>query len=375
LREMLVEQLSAGFEQAMARQQGGEQDQDVSELSQLQLEQFNRLIREADQLMFGINVNPNKRIVSIDTRFTAAPGTSLARMYAGQQPIPSMFSAVLASDAALRYHAASSISPEMIETAGTSMTAVKAGLRRALADRDEIDEDLQAEIEEMLDGLIDIGIQTMQEGKIDGGVIGMADDGMFRVAGGSFVHDGEEVAAWIKQLAGKLRNLRDAPEFKFDESEYNGVAMHSVLIDIPGDQEELRRMFGEQAHIRLGTGPQVFYFAIGEGAENAMQGLIDSAGADQGDLAQRPLGQVQVKLLPILRLVQSVKPNDSLAAVIDSVALGGDNDYLTAVNHAIENGQSSYIEIGEGLIKAIGAAVREGQNAQMQRQQRGGGQF
>ncbi len=373
LREMLVEQLSQGFEQAMARQQGG--DQDVTELSQMQLDQFNRLIREADQLKFGLNINPTKRIISIDTQFTAAAGTSLARMYAGQQPIPSMFSAVLRGDAALRYHAASSISPEMIETAGTNVTALKAGLRKALADRDEVDEEVRAEIEVMLEGLIDIAVKTMQEGKIDAGVIAVADDGMFRIAGGSFVHDGKEVAAWIKQLAEKLRNVGDAPEFRFDESEYNGVTMHSVVIDIPAKEEELRRMFGAQANIKLGTGPQSFYFAIGQGSDQVMQGLIDSAGADQGDLDQRPLGQARLKLLPILRLVQSIKPNESLAAVIDSVALGGDNDYFSVVNHAIPNGQSGYVEIGEGIIKAIGAAIREAQTMQMQQQQRGGGQF
>ncbi len=227
----------------------------------------------------------------------------------------------------------------------------------------------------MLDGLIEIGVKTLQEGKMDVGVIGKADDENFQIVGGSFVHDGNAVAAWVKELAAKLRDAGDAPKFNFDESQYNGVTMHSIVFDIPAKEEELRRMFGEQAKIQLGTGPQAVYFALGEGSANAMQKLIDTADADRGDLAERPLGQARVKLLPILRLVQSIKPNDSLAAVIDSVATGGDNDYLSIVNHGIENGQSSNIEIGEGLIKAIGAAIREAQNAQMQQMQQRGGQF
>jgi len=374
LREMLVEQLSQGFEQAMARQQGG--DLNSSKLSQMQLEQLNTLIREAEQLKFGLNINPNKRIISIDTEFTAAEGTSLAEMYAGTQPIASKFSAVLSGDAALRYHVASSVSPEAVRTTTESTAAIKEAVQNALAQQDELEDHQRAEIEEMLDGLIEIGVKTLQEGKMDAGVIGRADDQSFQIVGGSFVHDGNAVAAWVKELAAKLRDAGDAPQFNFDESQYNGVTMHSIVFDIPADQAELRRTFGEQAKIQLGTGPQAVYFALGQGSADAMQKLIDSADADRGDLSERPLGQARVKLLPILRLIQSIKPNDSLAAVIDSVALGGDNDYLSIVTHAIENGQSSNVEIGEGLIKAAGAAVREAQMQQMQQmQQRGGGQF
>lgn len=373
LREMLVEQLTQGFEQAMARQQGG--DQANSKLSQMQLEQLNQLIREAEQLKFGLNINPNKRIISIDTEFTAAAGTKLAQMYASTQPIASKFAAVLSGDPALRYHAAASISPEVAQNASESTAAVKEAVQNALAQQDELEEHQRAEIEEMLDGLIDIGVKTLQAGKMDVGVFGRADDQTFQIVGGSFVHDGNEVAAWVKELAAKLRDAGDAPRFNFDESQYNGVTMHSIVFDIPAKEEELRRMFGQQAKIQLGTGPQAVYFALGQGSSNALQKLIDSANSDRGDLSERPLAQARVKLLPILRLVQSIKPNDSLAAVIDAVALGGDNDYLSVVSRGIENGQSSNVEVGEGLIKAIGAAVREAQNAQMQQLQRGGGQF
>jgi hypothetical protein len=198
---------------------------------------------------------------------------------------------------------------------------------------------------------------------------------MLRVVGGAFVHDGDEVAAWVKKLAEKLSQIPDAPEFRFDESTYGDVTMHSVVIDIPGDQAEALRLFGPQAIVRLGTAPQAVYFALGEGSEEAMKRLIDSSGSDSGDVADRPLGQMRVKLLPMLRLAQSVKANDSVAAVIDAVALGGDNDYFSVTATSIENGQASNVEIGEGIIKALGAVVREVQNAQMQQMQRGGGQF
>jgi hypothetical protein len=81
---------------------------------------------------------------------------------------------------------------------------------------------------------------------------------------------------------------------------------------------------------------------------------------------------MRIKLLPMLRLAQSMKPTDPVAAIIDAVAVGGENDYVSIVANVIENGQSSNIEIGEGILKAIGAVIREQQNAQMRQLQRGG---
>lgn len=370
LREMLVDQLSQGFEQAMARQAGDAGQ--VADLSKGQLEQLNMLIREADKLMFGININPNKRTMTIDTEFTAAAGTSLAEMYAGQQPIPSKFTAVLKGDPALRYHAAGSVSSGLIESSAASMDMVMASVQKALDDQDRIGDDVKAEIEEMLGGLVDIMSKTIAEGKYDVGLIGTAGDNMLKLAGGMFVHDGDEVAAWVQKLDGKLSQIPDAPRFKFNESTYNGVTMHSVSIDIPARAVESRRLLGESAVITLGTAPHAVYFAFGQGSVTAMKALIDTADADTAGLAGRPLGQMRVKLLPFLRLAQSMKPNDAVAAVIDAVAGSGDTDYVNIVSNAIENGQASNIEIGEAVLKAIGAAIREAQNAQMREMQRGG---
>lgn len=370
IREMVVDQLSQGFEQAMA-QQSGDSEQ-IVDLSKAQLEQLNTLIREADELMFGINVNPSKRVLSIDTQFKAADGTSLSEMYAGQQPIPSKFAAALKGDPAFRYHAAASVGPKLIESTTASIDMIMTSVQKALDEQEKLGDDVKGEIEEMLGGLLDLFGKTMAEGKYDIGLVGMAGDNLFKIVGGMFVHDGAEVAAWVQKLDKKLSQLPDAPKFNFNESTYNGVTMHSVVIDIPERAAESRRLLGDKAVITLGTAPQAVYFAFGQGSEVAMKALIDSGDTDSGDLTDRPLGQMRVKLLPILRLAQSMKPSDPVAAVIDAVAVGAESDYVSIVANAIENGQSSNIEIGEGVLKAIGAVIREQQNAQMRELQRGG---
>lgn len=375
LAQQLEEQLKQGVEQALQNQENA--DENAIKLSMQQLDQVKKIILETDDLMFGININPNKRLINIDTETTAIEGSGLAGQYAGQQPIPSAYSLVLNANSAIRYHAAGTIAPETSEIFEATMKSAIDSISQQLDNQEDLAADVKAEIEEMVGGFVEIAIKTMKEGKSDLGMVVVADDGVFRLAGGGFVHSGEALAEWVQKLATKLQQIPDPPTFKFNTSTYKGVAMHSIAIDIPSDQDEAIRLFGPQVVIHLGTGAQAAYFGVGKESPQMIERLIDSAGADSGTVADRPLGQVQIKSLPLLRLAQSIKPNDIVAAMIDSVALASDHDFVNVSTNSIENGQSNLIEIGEGVLRLIGVGIREAQNAKMREMQAGGagGQF
>lgn len=379
LREMLAqqldEQLKQGVEQALQNQEDA--DENAIKLSMQQLDQVKKIMLETDDLMFGLNINPSKRLINIDTQTTAIQGTGLADQYSGQQPIPSAYSLVLNANSAIRYHAAGTIAPDTAEIFEATMKSALDGISQQLDSQEELAADVKAEIEEMVRGFVEIATKTMKEGKSDLGMVVVADDGMFRLAGGGFVHSGEALAEWVQKLAAKLQQIPDPPTFKFNDSTYKGVAMHSISIDIPSDKEEAIRLLGPQAVIHLGTGPQAAYFGVGKESPEMIKRLIDSAGADNANLADRPLGQMQIRSLPLLRLSQSIQANDIIAAMIDSVALASEHDFINVTTNSIENGQSNLIEIGEGVLRLIGVGIREAQNAQMRQMQEGGagGQF
>jgi hypothetical protein len=92
-----------------------------------------------------------------------------------------------------------------------------------------------------------------------------------------------------------------------------------------------------------------------------MKQLIDAGQSD--NVGDRPVGQMKVSLLPILQYAQSIEANNTLAAMIDAISRSPDAGELTVVSRAIENGGRSRITIGEGLLQAIGAAIRENQPA------------
>ncbi len=370
LREMLVDQLAQGFEQAMAQQQpsGGE----AVSLGNAQLEQIQQVIRESERLQFGLNIDPAKRHVLLETVFAAVPGSPLANMTNAQQPIPSKFSAVLRGDTAVRYHSAASVSPEAAESTLASLEILGASLRNFLDGQTDLPEAEKAEIEELAAELFTIMGKSVSEGKYDFGMMGVAGADTLKLAGGMFVHDGADVAALLKKVAAKVPPAPDAPKFTFDAGNYKGVSLHTVTLDVPA-KEGPRRLFGEQLKLVVGTASQAVYFAFGTGADVALRALIDTADSDTGNLAERGLGQMRVKLLPFLQLAHSINPDDTVAALIAELSKVSDLDFVSVDAFPIQNGQRSSIIVSEGLLRAIGVGIREGQSASMREMQRSSG--
>ncbi len=366
-RGMLTAQIRQGFEQAMAQQNNGDTEaaRKMAEGSMQQLEQF---INDTDELRFGINIDQESKQVVMNGSFTAVAGTKLAAIYGGQQAIPSQFASVIRKDAAAFYHAATSISPEAVDQTRQSVSTSLTAVRNALAKEDNLSPAQQAEISQLIDRVADLAINSVAEGRADVGALLLADQNDFRFVFGAFVADGNEAAQLVKDLAAKIENEPNAPRFKFDQSTYMGVTMHLIEADVPEKEDEARRVFGETLRVHIGTGEKTVYASVGKDSEALMKELIESGKSDTG--GSRPVGQVRFTLLPILQFAQSIESNDSLVAMIDALSRSSELGELMVVQDSIANGQASRITLSEGLLRAIGAAVQQAQQARMQ-----GGQF
>jgi hypothetical protein len=370
-REALIGFMRQGFDQAIDEQ--GEASDEILAASEDSFKQIEQLIRETEELMFGWNINPDEKVVSFEAEFTAADGTEMAEMYSGQAPIPSRFASVIDGDNAMFYHAAASMSPKVMERTNDSLDSAKVMVKKAIEDSEDLDEDAKTQVSELANSLLELIGQTIAEGKFDIGMQAVVDESEIDVTAGMFVSDGNAAAQLVKDLAAKLEGEADAPTFEFDIETYKGVVLHSMTVDIPESADEARELFGEKAVVKIGTAPNAVYIAAGTNSEQSIKDFIDS-GVENDDPTDRPLGQMEMQLLPFLRLAQSIEANDVVASMIDTLAQNEETDYVLVEANAIENGQSSYIELGEGILKAIGAAVREAQKMQAMQMQ-GGGQF
>jgi hypothetical protein len=317
------------------------------------------LIQEADELSFGLNIDGANQNIGLDFSFTAVGGTRLAAIYGGQQSIPSRFASVIRDDAAGYVHSASSISPEAIEQAKEGMASSMSMVKGALSNQGNLGPDQIADIEQYIAQLQEIISDSLSEGKADMGLLVLAGRDQFQAVLGSFVADGNKVAALAKDLATKVPDSPAAPKFKFDIGNFNGVTMHMIEGDVPPNEDEARKLFGDKIQVHIGTAPKAVYVAIGRGSDQLLKEFITAGSNDAG--GNRPLGQFKMRLLPFMELAQSVEPNDQFAAVIGALSNSNDKGEMNIITKSIPNGSSMNLRIGEGLIKAIGTAAMASQ--------------
>jgi hypothetical protein len=359
-RGMLTTQLKMGFEQAMALQNGP--DAEASrETAENAIEQLEQLIEDTDQLQFGFNIDQAKQKITIGGSYTAVAGSKLATMYDGTKAIPSQFASVIREDAAAFLHQAALITPEAVKDTKASMETSLAAVRSALDSQDGLTDSQRDDINALVDRVIELSVDSASEGKSDLGALLLADEDGFKFVFGAFVADGNEVASIAKEVAAKVENEPGAPDFKFDIGKYNGVTMHLVEADIPDSQDEARRMFGDKLRVHIGTGKQSMYLAFGKDSDKLMKELIDSG--QKKTAADRPVAQMRMTMMPMLKYAQSIESNDALSAMIDALTRSPDGGEMSIVAESIKNGQKFSFDIGEGILQAIGAAVQQTQQA------------
>lgn len=364
VRDALIGQLRQGFDQAMQRQ-GGEEAESARQYAEQSMQQIEQLVSQTDDLMVGIDIDSSAQQIVVDASFTAIPGTQLASMYAGTQPIPSSYSMVVRDNAAAYFHSACSISPEAAEQARGSVQDALKMVSTALGKTDKISEAEADEATEVIDRIADLILKSYEEGKLDAGALLLTDSGSMQFVLGSFVADGSEAAAIVKDIANKVQGHQDAPRFTFDRDQYEGVTMHLIEADVPAEEDEVRKIFGDTLRVHIGTGEKSVYVAVGDPSVKLMKEMIDSA-ATPAATASSDLGQLELNLMPILQFAQSIEPNDGVASMIDALSRAKDAGRLRVVSTAMENGQKSRIVLGDGLLRAIGAAVRQTQAKNLQ---------
>ena len=359
---MIVDQIRQGLEQAMARQTGTE---DSREVAQKSIEQFETLLNEADEIKFGLNIDESNQHVAFDFDFAAVEGSELASIYGGQKSIPSRFSSVVRDDAAAYLHGATSIGPDAVEMTRAGIESSLGTLRGLLASADDLSAEQAAKINEMVDRLADLYMNSVSEGKVDMGSMLLSGPGKMQFVFGAFVSDGKEAAAIVKDFAKEAEKETNVPRFKFDIGTHNGVTMHVVEADVPPNADEVRQAFGDKIQVHIGTGEKSFYIATGRDSEALLKKFIDDGSVADAQSAGRPVSQLKVRLKPILEFAQSMDDNDSVATMISALG-GSESGEISVVGEAIPNGAKSQVLIGEGLIRAIGAAANQAQAAKNQ---------
>lgn len=359
-RQMIIGQLRAGIDLSLQRPSPGEDEaafQMRKQLMQQNVKQLEQLVNDLDKFTVGASVDSAAKTVHLDFGFTVAPNSKLAKQIADQLGAKTEFAGFLNPEAAVQLNVVSKISPD---DAKQSVAMLKQAQTQVINEIDKdagfANEEIRKAAHEIIGDLVNVGIQTIESGKIDGGASVFLTPGAPSAVVGGYVADGAAVESVLKKVVELAKNEAQFPEVKFNSDKHRDITFHSMVVPVP--DADAQRVLGESIDIVVGIAPKSVYVAFGKNAADSVKKVVDgaSAAAAKADLPM----QLIVSLGSIAKFVDSVEPNPMASMLADELAKTMGKDHVSLVVRPIENGAIYRLQAEEGVLKAIGQGFRLG---------------
>ncbi len=365
-KKAAIDQFKFFMEQAaaMQRQQGG--DNPLTTLSeknlQEQMKSLERLLNEADQITIGWKLDRQAKNTHLDMTFTAVPGSQLDKEMKEAGAAKTNFAGFLMPGAAATLNFCAKASPESIEQTKATLEQIRERAEQQIEkDTNLPDDKTRAAVKDLLKQLMDVVERTVETGKSDGGGVLQLGPNKFQAAVGGFVADGAALETAVKNLISMAQNeaeFQKVATVKLDLETYKDVRFHQVSVKLPPEAEEnCRKVFGDAVDIYIGAGKQSAYVALGKGSLDMAKAVIDQSAA-QANKAVPPM-QMTVALGPIFDFAAAMDPNNpQLGEIVKAISGMQGKDRILVNAKVISNGITYRLELEEGVLDVIGAAIQ-----------------
>ena len=351
--QMAVTTLQEGIKQGL--QQLPDEDRAAQEeLMNIQMQQLETFITESDEITLGWKTDPTAQRTYLDMTFTAVPGGKLAEQMAGMADAKSDYSGFLIPGAAMTMNVSSKIPPEQAATSVQAIENLKGTVLRELEEDGDLESpEARKTAKELVNAVMDILIATIKTGTMDGGASVVLKPQAMTVLAGFHVADGKEVEKILKQLQEMANNEPGFPGIKFNADGQAGVTFHTLKMPVP-EEEDARKVLGETMEVAVGIGQQSVYFGFGAECLAKLKSII----ASQPKQKQVPPFQMTLSLSRVMEFVASIEDNPLVGAVNDALTQAGDKDHVKIRGIPVPNGFTYRIELEEGVLRAVGEAVK-----------------
>lgn len=359
-KEMAIEMIRTQQRAALERQLQGKDEDDpeyklTKRLSESQMKRLIDMINDTNEFTVGWKTDGMAKKTFLDVSLTAKEGTPTARRMKLLHGNESAHSGFELPDAAVTLTITAKMQQDDIDQLTALMDTVKVKAFEEIDKDDDLDTDAKKDkAKEVIGGLIDTLSRTCETGKLDGGAaLVLGDKTMSFVAGGQ-VADAKALEDSLRKLVDLAKDEPDFPGVKFNAQTHRGIAFHTMQVPIPADEEEARDVLGEKLDVVVGTGENAAYLSLGNDAAGLLKKVIDRSSMKQPDAAPMHLN---VALTPIFKFASSVQDNPVLELISASLEKSG-NDHVVLEASSLPNGVSYRLTVEEGILQAIGQAVK-----------------
>lgn len=372
-RQMALAGLQAGLQRALQNQSGTDEQRELQrKIAEIKQKQLVTMIQELDSLTIGWAVDAEQQNTYLDVAYTFVPDSEMAKQIASYGQSKTNFAGFYQPNAAFTGTVVSKGNAEMMQADIEQFKAFMAGIRGQFSDaidrHTDFSEDKRAAQKEAMNDLLDAAQATIEGGELDGSAAVQLSPGASTVVVAMLVQQPEKVEQALRKLAETSKDDPDFPGVTWNASSHAGVNFHVIRVPVPGDEEPLRKLFGDETEWAVGIGPKAVYFAMGNDWQSAMNQAIDASAADP-DKAVPPfelslsLGQI-MKTAAVVGKESDRAKAQMVADMLQDQAQG--RDHVRIVGKYIPNGVQSRIEVEEGVLRAIGAVAAQAQQAAQQ---------
>ncbi len=363
LREMAIEQMQQGFEQAMEEMDEEALAELQADANEMQIQQVIELIENSDALEAGLGVQKSADKLVFDMAFTGLPGSKMAKTSEAMQGKSSKFTKFLVDSAAMSMNGFG----VMLEDDKKSAKALLANLKQTalseLENDDNMSSDELAMVQGLLSDIFDILDSTIDGGAVDfGGTVMMDENGANFVAGASLANT-TKFDEMIAKIAGMAKTQNEIA-IEVTDASIGGVGMKQMVVTLPeGVDQEAIDMFGEKITLMMGRDGSAAYLAAGTNPAESFEAILKNSGSS-GDAS----AQYNFRVVPILKFAsRNPEAKELLGALLEGFK--SENDRITLHQKMIPNGVEMHGAMDADLIKLFADL------GQMAQGQMGGAEF
>ncbi len=357
LREMAIEQMQQGFEQAME-----EMDEEAlaglqAEANEMQIKQVIELIENSDSLEVGFGVQKSSDKLVFDMTFTGLPGSKMAKTSEAMQGKSSKFTKFLVDSAAMSMNGFG----VMLEDDQKATKALLANLKQTamseLEEDDNMSSDELAMVQGLLSDVFEILNSTIDGGAVDfGGTVMMDEAGANFVAGAALANT-TKFDEMIAKISGMAKTQNEVA-IEISDASIGGVGMKKMVVTLPeGVDQNAIDMFGDKITLLMGRDGSAAYMAVGTNPAESFEAVLKNAGSSSDSAAQ-----YNFRVVPMLKFAsRNPEAQELLGALLDGFK--STNDRITLHQKMIPNGLAMHGALDVDLIKLF---VDLGQMAQGQ---------
>jgi hypothetical protein len=359
--DFIMGQMEAGLKQSMEAQKA-DMDAADAEATQAASEQMIRQMREAidgtEKVVVGIAVNKAEKKTVLDVMSQFVADSKFAKQVLKAKSSKTAFSAIPQAGSMLTARSMQLVEAEDIaQLEKTLETSIKAAYKAI--DEKAKDANSAATAKSFIDRTVDILMESAKQGKLDTAA-DVSVEGDLGIVASVAVADGSKVESLAADIAKEAAKEKGPFQLQIGTGKHAGVNLHKASITLPPEADDAaRKIFGDVVTISIGTSPKAVHLAVGKKSDAILKSAIDRANAKPSEPSE--MLDVRMSLSQLLNYIQSIEATPISEAMLSAATTG--NDRLSVESRNMDRGYVVRLSLDDGVIKAISAGVKAGQNA------------